>query len=370
MKVGATALGAVTGFALFLCCYFPLAFAAHFPASAPFDYFVNGFRRQGAEQSVLTAVRSHLEAGGGVIYYMTPGLWIAATVVCVLVVLTRRPYIDRLGIIFLFGMAVSITIGYAAITGSPFGFPKYWGIAVLPLALAVSAGSAEVLSQWKPAPLRRRSALLAIAGTATCCSALWTYVHVGNRMGHAHPPLGAVFEATVVLMVLVCAISLVAILGLSLGRGHRFRPVMAVVAAVAVVVPAIVCQTAVDADTRSASYSTRYYYGERGLAAVIRYLRDHTPSSATLISAKDVGLQSGRQFYEDAFVLPLAPTALRAYLARNPAAYLVSRAKWDYSPLVFPAQFEVLKEFFAPISDQPSPDFVIWQRRTQGAVGQ
>jgi len=92
-------------------------------------------------------------------------------------------------------------------------------------------------------------------------------------------------------------------------------------------------------------------------------LREETNKNSFIISAKDIGIQSDRRFYEDAFLLNNSPEDLRLILEKNPSTYLITRNKWDYSESVFPDQFEIFPEFFTPITKQPADDFVIWVRK-------
>ena len=113
---------------------------------------------------------------------------------------------------------------------------------------------------------------------------------------------------------------------------------------------------------KNAPFSTQYYFSERGLGSVLNYLRNNIASGSILICAKDIGLQSGHKFYEDSFLLTLNSGDLAVSLESNTADYFISRNKWDYSPAVYPAQFDVFANFYTPIDNQPSIDFVIWKR--------
>jgi len=82
---------------------------------------------------------------------------------------------------------------------------------------------------------------------------------------------------------------------------------------------------------------------------------------ALVVAAKDIGLQLSRPFYEDAFLLLLEPAELRTELARRDAPYFITRRMHDYSEAVYPAQFDVVREFYVPIIADRDSDFRLWR---------
>jgi hypothetical protein len=115
---------------------------------------------------------------------------------------------------------------------------------------------------------------------------------------------------------------------------------------------------------RSAEYSTRYYFGERGLADTIDYVRQAVGVDGQILAAKDIGLQSDRRFYEDSQAFyGMSPSEFEQFLEATPLDMVVTRDKYDYSAAVFPEQFKIIAEHFVLAPVQPADDFKIWIRR-------
>ena len=117
---------------------------------------------------------------------------------------------------------------------------------------------------------------------------------------------------------------------------------------------------ALSAEQRNAAYSTRYYYGEAGLAQAIQDVRDLTPQGGAILGPKDVGFESDRPFYEDALLFP-DPTQLGNVLASDGIQLVVTRKNYDYSEQVWPGAFAVIRQYMTPVLDRPGSDFVIWK---------
>lgn len=357
----------VAGFLAFLVVFVTLAQLADFPAKAPFDYFKEG-RQRTQGQSLTDRLTNHLGEGGGVFWFLTPGLFLLAALAIVLVLLNRTPDVDRLPTLLLFGTGLYFTVAYAAITGSPFGFPKYWGIAVLPLGAVIAAGSAD-------RDIARLLRSLASGRNLAAAIALGAVALAGARWGEGRlvPVLrGGTRDVDRLSVVTLAVFAGVAVLIAAYAALTRRQTMLSAgslalaTAAVAAGVGTLAAQTSVNLTHASAPYSTRYYLGERGFDDVIDYIKEKVPADAIILSAKDIGIQSGHRYYEDAFFLPMAPADLKVALAENPSTYLVTRKKWDYSRAAYPKQFKLLPQFFTPLPDQPAQDFTVWARRSRG----
>ena len=137
-------------------------------------------------------------------------------------------------------------------------------------------------------------------------------------------------------------------------------PISVAVVAALVFSPLLV-QTSSSAVNATSPFSTRYYYREQGMSRFLTEAARIIPPGASVIAAKDVGLQLPRPFYEDASLLPLSSARLRTRLETLKAPYLVTRNSYDYSEAAFPKAFVVLKQFYAPILAEPDSDFVLWK---------
>ena len=354
----------VAGFVAFLFGYWALSKAAGFPFNAPFDYFMSGLQRTQGQSGVGQKLASSLAPTGGVLYFLTPGLLIGATVGTVVTFMAPSPRVSRRSTLLLFAAGLYLILSYAMITGSPYTFPKYWGVAVLPLAVTASLilCNRQVSRDLSALKTLNRGLLVVLVAACAIIPVGWGYAHLNAALTQGSRDLTTLAIIGVAAFA-TCFVALIAIRPLT--QRNRSTPLLSGLAAysmIALLFGIIGSQMTVNLVHRSADFSTRYYFGERGLASVVDYLSRETPKDSYIIGAKDIGLQSGRRFYEDAALLPQSPDDLRSLLANNPADYFVTRKKWDYSDQVYPDQFAVLPEFFTPIADQPAEDFTIWRR--------
>jgi len=89
------------------------------------------------------------------------------------------------------------------------------------------------------------------------------------------------------------------------------------------------------------------------------------PSDLAILAPKDVGIQSEHRYFEDAIILPsTSKSEFRKFVRTEPLGLIVARNNLDYSEDVFPAEFEATAEYYEPIPNQLSPDFVLWTRKS------
>jgi hypothetical protein len=113
---------------------------------------------------------------------------------------------------------------------------------------------------------------------------------------------------------------------------------------------------------RNANYSTSYYFGEKGLDLTIDAVKDYTKSDQLILAAKDIGIQSGRPYIEDAAVTHLSTEELSEFFSDSNISLIVTRKKFDYSESVFPDYFTVIQQLYVPILEKNELDFTIWIR--------
>jgi hypothetical protein len=108
--------------------------------------------------------------------------------------------------------------------------------------------------------------------------------------------------------------------------------------------------------------STRYYFGETGFDSTCDWILNNIPSDQVIFAPKDIGLQSGHKYLEDALLLPaLSPEDLLINLKNQQVRYVVLRNKFDYSPLVFGLSFDELRTEFSKVVFK-NGDFEIWEK--------
>jgi hypothetical protein len=115
---------------------------------------------------------------------------------------------------------------------------------------------------------------------------------------------------------------------------------------------------------RSADHSVRYYYGMTGTAQAIADVQELTDPDDVVIAAKDIGLEAGRPFYEDALLVD-DPAGMADLIDSGDVALVVTRCTWNYSEAVFPDAFAVIREHAVPVVADHASDYVLWRPRVR-----
>lgn len=249
-----------------------------------------------------------------------------------------------LGVSFVFGT-------YAVIIGPVFWFCKYYVVA-MPLAVAATAavlGSSGTLRLT-------RGEVLALAGLTAVSLSWMILVERDSRLipaaptslGMGHASTGAIAAAVVLL---------------GAGLLWRARAEHRVGRLVPLLMPLLILTVTQGAGTAwaqlRAPYSTRYYYGERGLLHVVDVLRPRLGPGEAIFAAKDVGDLIGHPFYEDAVYMP-SPEGLDVVLTEKHPRFLVIRKKFEYSIHSLPkAGQSFMLHGYRPWQDVD--DFTIWR---------
>ncbi|MCU1580505.1 MAG: hypothetical protein JWP19_2709 [Rhodoglobus sp.] len=352
------------GTVISLILLFATGYLVGFDARGPFVYLFGSLGSRAPGRSGLHGALINLAEGpGSNLVWIGPALVVAAVVAAVAVFVARPLAVSRPLMLLFAGGGVAVILGYAYITASPFGFPKYTAIAVASLALAATV-LVEVLRTKLPAQSERGAGAritvivgyIAVLGLGVA-GMFWLL----SRFAPLQPRLlQNLLAVTVPAFVAVVVVSALVVFILWPAAGRAKRAAVAGVLAAAIITPVMVQLSSSLVDLTS-PFATRYYYGERGMAEFLARADDVIPAGAAVIAPKDVGLQLGRPFYEDASFLGLTPSKLRSELARTEAPYLVTRSLWDYSESVFPAQFDVLREFYEPVLVDSALDFTLWK---------
>lgn len=343
-----------------LAAQFALGAILRFDAAGPFSYLFGSLGTRPPGRSGLGGTLASLMSGpGSNVIWIGPALLVAAIASLVVVLIAKPTGVRRSLAALILGSSLAIVVGYSYITASPFLFPKYTAVAVPGLAL-VAALVVNVASPFTLSSGRSR------AVTRMLVSALVLVLLIGTAgmflLDRRTQPrsLGELAELSVGVFAGVLLVKL--ILTVALRPTDHMPPMrLALMGTIAALVLApIMIQISSSLVNASSQFSTRYYYGERGMAEFLTKAGEIIPAGETVIAAKDIGLQLERPFYEDAGLLPLPPAELRAELERINAPYLVTRNLHDYSETAYPDQFDVLRELYVPVLADRDSDFRLW----------
>ena len=359
----------VFGFCCFFLTYTIFCRLLNMPSNFLFDYFKSGLERTGSGNSRVSLIFERLSLSGQLFYWVNPFYIVLTFMTCVFLCWSAfKKNSVNWSLILLTLSGPFIVVSYAAITGFPFTFPKYWSMALIPFALASSSMGFICLKKLvcftkNLASVPTRAfffVLLIVAGAFYFLQ----HVRLSNRiLDNNRKGLDLIWSG-VFMFVPLLVVAAMLIYWNSRKKSLNTNLLREVPSLIFVIVSFMTMATSsmVSNIHKSAPFSTQYYFSERGLDTVLNFLRNNISSSSTLICAKDIGIQSGHKFYEDSFLLSLEPNELTNSLELSTAEYFISRNKWDYSPAVYPAQFDIFSNFYTPIDNQPSTDFVIWKR--------
>jgi 4-amino-4-deoxy-L-arabinose transferase-like glycosyltransferase len=360
------------GTAVSLGLLFALGAILKFDAYAPFEYLFGSLGSRAPGRSGIMGIVATLIVGpGSNVVWIGPAIILSAVAALVVLLVVKPAAVSRSLAGLLVVSSLLIVVAYSYISGSPFGFPKYTAVVVPGLALATTLILTVLSSAITVKSTRTRTTtwILSIAYVVILVAGTAGIFAISHRIESTHSrsvgELLVLAIADFLCVAIATALFAVLLVSTDVRQGMRRLRVPAIIGLLAALVltPAMI-QTSSSVVNLTSPFSTRYYYGERGMSEFLSRAGKIIPRGASIISPKDVGLQLGRPYYEDASLLPLSPSRLRAQLTKLDAPYLVTRSLWDYSESVYPAQFEVLRDFYVPVlSPSATSDFTLWKHK-------
>ncbi len=353
-------LAIFSGFFFFVFSWKFFSYVSDVPFSAPFDYFFYSLRRESSLNSdLISFLKSALSFDNRTLS------WIGPTLLILFICITVRNLIYSLlhlkpdsTLIFSF-FAIYTLLVYNVIGGLPFNFPKYWVVVILPICLVVSIYFAShfqsIVSILRSLDLK----ILFFPALISLTFLLGINYSFARKLdsNYGYPPL-TYLQYSLITSFFVFLI--LAILFIKYNVPRVPRNILSNTLFLSILVSVFFSQFATFSLHRNVQYSTSYYFGERGLAETILKVKALTNRKDLVLSAKDIGLQSGRPFIEDALIVNMDDTQLREYLIELQVSLVVTRNRFDYSKEVYPVYFSVLEELYKPIYEDKNIDFVIW----------
>ncbi|OJU43470.1 MAG: hypothetical protein BGN98_05675 [Microbacterium sp. 69-7] len=338
-----------------------------YDARLPFDYvFVSVSSRTPGRGGLSGAIATLLDGPGSTLVWVGPSIVLAALVAAVVLAVRRGKEADSRFVVLLASAGVFIVLGYAVISASPFQFPKYTPIVVPMFALAATtllsvvpkrsmAGFRTPRGRWVAAA----SVGILIAGAAGMFGLL---THDERVDGRSLWDLTVLSAACLVAVAVVFAVALLLVRPVDdEGSIVNMRSLISSSVALALLVTPVMVQASAATVNATAQYSTRYYYGERGMNSFVEDAEKIVPEGTPIIGPKDVGFQISRPFYEDAILFSWTVDKFRSFVEDKRVPFIVTRKKHDYSEAIYPAYFAVIREFYKPVLDSPDIDFVLWE---------
>ena len=351
--------------ALFTLVWGAIALLARVDFTYPFTFTYDSFVARSGSRSLGDRLEL-LRPSVPVLFWLTPVLLILFAIGTLVALRHIR---DRVGqaVLLLAAFGGSVFFTYNVVTGPPFGFPKYYApalgamtiVAVAPLAF-VRSGEFTLRRKLRPVVLVVFSAMVGVAFSAS-------FIDYASRAStDVHPDRRWWFLGSMVVIVMA---GLATILRpRERRRALRSWGVIAVSASLLVLA---VTDLSTAMAQRSSDSSVRYFPGERDFDVTVAKVKQILGSRAGierahLISAKDIGYESGVRYYEDGFYLA-SPDQLADLIRSDLRMILVTRDDYDFSQIVWPEAFATIAEFAKPIWVSPHGDFTIWKSRSSAA---
>jgi 4-amino-4-deoxy-L-arabinose transferase-like glycosyltransferase len=354
--IAATLFSAVWGF---------IAVVARVDFGYPFSFTYQSLISRSGSKSVAQHIHD-LWPGPSVLFWLTP-LLLIAFIVGMLAALRLARGMTGQALLLIGSFAAMVFFAYNVITGPPFGFPKYYAPALGPMAIVAIAPfglpRGEFLAWRHPWSTRRFLVVAALVVVIIDAG----YLESARRSTHTAYPEWPLWLLISIGLVFAVGLS-VLVRPLPAARSRFFF--LGSLAAATVLAVLVVTNLSTDMRQRSAPGSVRYFPGERDFSVTIAKLRALTLNHASeehaiLISAKDVGYESGIRYYEDDFYLG-DPQRLGRLLRSSPKMLMVTRNDYDFSALVWPNAFRLIRRLAHPIWVSPSGTFTIWKTDTRG----
>jgi 4-amino-4-deoxy-L-arabinose transferase-like glycosyltransferase len=362
MKNVIVALGSLlAGFLGFILWWKVVSALTSSPFSAPFSYFSSTLAsKSGLSSSLRQNLLLALDVDARILFWLGMPLILAFFLCMLWLALTsiRHRKIDAHFVFGFFG--IYSFFAYNVITGVVFTFPKYWVVCALPMCLVVSYAATKLL--WKDLVHLEKieSQKLLIPGFIVIATGIGiSYVFARRADSNYGGSINTLIISTaaMVTFLLISVALCQRVLKIFDGKAKR---VLSALVITSMTLSVFLLQLGSFAQHRNSEYSTSYYFGEVGLREVIVELRDNMNDKQILLAPKDVGIQSGIPFIEDAFIASLSEDEVRSYLLQNRPEVIVTRKKFDYSEPVYPQYFDAVRSLYAPKNESAWEDFTIW----------
>jgi 4-amino-4-deoxy-L-arabinose transferase-like glycosyltransferase len=347
-------LATIIGVLFFLSWWVPIAIYFKMDWFFPVKFTLQSFTSKNQSDSIFSLITGFITFPPSVTLWLGIPTLLLSVLSLLLLVIERRNLNKWEVVILLFGFTswgVFNSIGAVGFT-----FPRYWNIGIIALSIFIGVKYSQMANylrldttffQWK--------FLFAVTFMYFSYSIFLSEKAI-NDLGVMSDLLNQKFLVVYSLIVLLTA-------GTTLAKKFVFSAKNAVCALITLtMILGIANNFAVNLSLKKAEFNTRYFFGEKGLKETSEWLSRNVRSDDVVISAKDVGLNGGVRFYEDAILYyTFTPESLKEFVEQNSIDYIVVRKKYDYSRLVFEDMINAITQDFSLVSGD-FYDFEIWRK--------
>jgi len=339
----------ICGFLFFIAWWYPLAKAKNLNWFEPIDFTVKSFRGKSSNASLFTMFESSIMFPRSALAWIGPLTFLSVSIL-IIVIFFNRKLSNRFFLFALLYLSIVIWGTYNAITGAPFTFPKYWNVPIVTLSILL--GTLWSTNVRKSKSYRTYKIFLPFILLVILWYALYNQAQSNLAEKTNFEVLSNAFWFVPV-----------GVATFIYGIRKNFLKIklqehLIIFATLSILMSSSISNTAL----AQQDFSTRYYFGEKGEGASIAKLAEIATPGTKIMAPKDVGLQSGLPFYEDAILLNQFPAQdITKYLIDEKIKVIVVRKLYDYSALVYPDHFMEINKQFKVIDGGIIGDFEIWR---------
>jgi len=342
------------GMIFFLVWWYPIAKISNLDWKFPFTFTIQSFNSKNQSDSFWELLTGFFTFPISVTLWLgLPTLALSFFAIIYLITLKKFPN-SWDGVILLFGF---FSWGvFNAIGAVGFTFPRYWNIGLISLSIFLGVLSSRFShSSVFNLPIRHWHLLF---GTLAICLIIFKF-----EFQNKENILRDMVDLSNIQFLSICSIIMLILYFIFMPNRIDFRKAHLSNFIFFFIICLAICNNyRANELIKNSDYSVRYFFGERGLQETVDWISKNVKAQDSIVAAKDVGLGSGADFYEDAILYySYSPLILKKFLLDNEVDYIVVRNKYDYSRLVFGPTINMITTGFKKIEGQ-FYDFEIWKR--------
>ena len=333
----------------FLVWWLPVAYIEKLDWTFPFRFTIESATSKNSQISFIQKISQSLHMPTSTVS------WLGTSTFFVLIYIVKRSLDkkelkDKYFGLTILAFSIFSWLVYDAITGAPFTFPKYWNIGLVGVAIALGIFFPNISTLNNT----RNQVTLSVLAFVVFVTVL---ISCKNSLAKTHSFTSLNLSLKMTLFVAILLLSSIYILSRNQGRDFSFA------LGVSLLVCVISINSAVNTDLARVQFSTRYYFGESGMQSVLTWLHNNAKPESRLFAPKDIGLESGMVFFEDAQILASVPTSEISHeLEIDKVNLIIIRNLYDYSPQIYPEQLAAAVHNFKQVKGKDFIDFQIWEK--------
>ena len=339
----------ILGLFLFLIWWIPISKIQNLDWAFPFRFTFQSAAAKSSSEGMLNQLLNSSQMPMSAISWIGFSTFILFLFASYLTIRVQDSKIRIYSISVLAFSAISWLV-YNSITGAPFTFPKYWNIGLI--GISISAGL--MMPSAQAVKSKKVNLIVSLFAITVFAFISWT-THYRLSFTHSFISLNPSVKVSGILILLMTTTTFLV--------RNTFRQSKKFFTYLLLMISIISMNAGVSTAIANSSFSTRYYFGESGEKEVLTWLAENSNYRSVLFAAKDIGLESGIRFYEDAQILASVDEAsIPAFLDSSGINLIVIRELYDYSPQIYSTQLAAAVQGFNRVVGSDFGDFQVWEK--------